>query len=231
MSASEVEGSQLAPSKLGTKEHWDNVYDREVKVFKELGDEGEVWFGESSADDMVEWVSENLPSSVSILDVGCGNGDLLFRLHDAEYENLFGIDYSPASITLARSIAHKRCPALVEAFEVRDIISTPAGLEKDKWGCVCDKGTYDAICLSDEEVEVEGGRRKLMELYPERVADLVAKDGIFLITSCNWTKTELEKAFINSQTGFKYHSHIPRSSFTFGGATGQTITTVAFVKS
>jgi EEF1A lysine methyltransferase 2 len=34
---------ELPPSRLGTKEHWDEVYKREVDVFRETGDEGEVW--------------------------------------------------------------------------------------------------------------------------------------------------------------------------------------------
>lgn len=34
---------ELPPSKLGTKEHWDMVYERENRVFEDVGDEGEVW--------------------------------------------------------------------------------------------------------------------------------------------------------------------------------------------
>lgn len=33
----------LPSSRLGTLRHWDNVYEREVVNFQELGDEGEVW--------------------------------------------------------------------------------------------------------------------------------------------------------------------------------------------
>lgn len=31
------------PSKLGTKEHWNDVYDEEIKNFEEMGEEGEIW--------------------------------------------------------------------------------------------------------------------------------------------------------------------------------------------
>jgi hypothetical protein len=41
--APDLSTQALAPSKLGTKEHWDGVYEREVNMFKEIGDEGEVW--------------------------------------------------------------------------------------------------------------------------------------------------------------------------------------------
>ena len=36
-------GASLHPSKLGTKQHWDDVYEREVRMFNDIGDEGEVW--------------------------------------------------------------------------------------------------------------------------------------------------------------------------------------------
>jgi hypothetical protein len=42
LAASELESPALAPSKLGTKDHWDDVYAREVKMHQECGDEGEV---------------------------------------------------------------------------------------------------------------------------------------------------------------------------------------------
>ncbi|ORY41184.1 S-adenosyl-L-methionine-dependent methyltransferase [Leucosporidium creatinivorum] len=230
--APELDSVALQPSKLGTKDHWDRVYEREVKMFKEIGDEGEVWFGEDSAEKMVDWAEDNLPSkSSSILDVGTGNGQLLFTLSSSLFTSLTGIDYSPSSISLATSIASARSVedplASFIKFQVADILSESAGgLGERKWDCVMDKGTYDAICLSDEMRE---GRR-IGELYPTAVSSLVGKGGFFLITSCNWTRKELEKAFITPETGLIYHSHVPRPSFSFGGSSGSSITTIAFVK-
>jgi len=104
--------SELEPSKLGTKEHWDNVYDQELANFEQIGDEGEIWFGEDSVQKMVKWALKYVPPSTSscILEIGSGNGNLLFALQDAEYQpgTLFGIDYSPGSIKLSRSIAVAR---------------------------------------------------------------------------------------------------------------------------
>lgn len=58
------------PSKLGTIEHWESVYQREVAMHKEMGDEGEVWFGEDSAEEMKDWAEEHCPQSddLQILD-------------------------------------------------------------------------------------------------------------------------------------------------------------------
>lgn len=52
---------ELPPSKLGTKEYWDKVYEREVGVFEDTGDEGEVWFGERAMEKMRDWVYANCP--------------------------------------------------------------------------------------------------------------------------------------------------------------------------
>lgn len=41
-------GEGFVPSALGTREHWEAVYKRELQTFQEYGDTGEIWFrGES----------------------------------------------------------------------------------------------------------------------------------------------------------------------------------------
>ncbi|GAA5875746.1 hypothetical protein JCM8547_007056 [Rhodosporidiobolus lusitaniae] len=246
---------ELPASKLGTKEHWDDVYQREVKMFKEIGDEGEVWFGEDAAQDMVEWAEEHFPQlDGRILDVGTGNGQLMFAFSSAGYTSLTGVDYSSLSIELAQNILSARlsasstpsastadeeeeessAPSLASPtprFFVADILDVALdkqveGVTGEKWDLVTDKGTYDAVCLSDETKE----GRSLRELYVASVSKLLEKDGLFLITSCNWTQPELEKAFVSEATGLEVHSHVPRASFMFGGSTGSSITTIAFRK-
>lgn len=54
--------------------------------------------------------------------------------------------------------------------------------------------------------------------------------GIFLITSCNFTEEELKAKFITPETGLQYYGNVPKETFTFGGQTGSTVSTVAFVK-
>jgi len=225
---------ELKPSKLGTKEHWDRVYDEELVNFEEIGDEGEIWFGEESVEKMVHWALKYVPPSKApaILEVGSGNGTLLFALLDAEYqpERLSGIDYSPGSIKLAKSIAVTRggdrisfhlCDFLKEdppAFPSSVSHETSAG-----WDLILDKGTFDAIALMEKDssglVPAEG--------YPPKIARLLKPGGYFLITSCNFTEEELKAKF---QASVEYHSRIQHATFTFGGRSGSICSSVAFQK-
>ncbi|KAJ1882797.1 Protein-lysine N-methyltransferase efm4, partial [Coemansia sp. S17] len=105
----EEEPESFEASKLGRKDHWDSVYDREINTFRETGDIGEVWFGEDTAAKMVTWVCNNIEDTEArILDVGCGNGHLLLELAEDGYTNLTGTDYSPQAIELAKGIADSR---------------------------------------------------------------------------------------------------------------------------
>ncbi|KAJ2842090.1 Protein-lysine N-methyltransferase efm4, partial [Coemansia brasiliensis] len=146
-------------SRLGCKEHWDSVYDREISNFNESGDIGEIWFGEDAAMKMVMWVCDNIDlPDARILDVGCGNGHLLLELAEEGFTNLTGTDYSQQAIALAESIAKSRSLAdkityLKQDFLNPDDVSRVAGSEK--FDVVLDKGTYDAICLKPKDLADE----------------------------------------------------------------------------
>lgn len=90
-----------------------------------------------------------------------------------------------------------------------------------------DKGTFDAISLSEEK---DSQGRRLFEGYCERVLPLVRRGGIFLLTSCNWTESELRSWFENSESsdGFRVVGKVEYRTFSFGGAKGQTISTLCF---
>ncbi|KAG0294137.1 hypothetical protein BGZ98_001882 [Dissophora globulifera] len=157
----------FGPSKLGTKDYWDKVYDREVNNYKDHGDIGEIWFGEDSAMKMVDWVEEHYDSdkeTCSVLDLGCGNGHLLLDLAELGFEDLTGIDYSPAAIELARAVATDKELDNVIRYEAVDFLAEKETLEwctrqaasaagsggeegPKRFKVLLDKGTYDAISL------------------------------------------------------------------------------------
>ncbi|CAG8656368.1 4550_t:CDS:2 [Ambispora leptoticha] len=225
-----VDEAEFGASELGTKEYWDSVYAREAKNFIANGDIGEIWFGENAAEKMVNWILKHAPNkSIKILELGCGNGHILLDLASHNYTNLTGIDYSLNAIELAKSIAQDRGYEHVIKYHVVDLLSNniqTGEINDIGFDIVLDKGTYDAISLNPEMVAKRERGEK--DLYPGLVKRWLSKSSeysIFLITSCNWTKEELEQRFGDE---FNYHSSVKHPTFTFGGITGQTISTVAF---
>ncbi|KAG1739214.1 S-adenosyl-L-methionine-dependent methyltransferase [Suillus paluster] len=236
-----MDTSELEPSKLGTKDHWDNVYEEELENFSENGDEGEIWFGKKSMNEMVKWVNQYAPPrpDMSVLEVGSGNGALLFALAEGRGEacyparRLLGIDYSEGAVQLAQSVAQSRNLTAV-TFRVCDFLQEDPPLLPDNqkaddngaWDLILDKGTYDAIALMEKD---ENGRIPV-EGYPMRIAKLLNLGGHFLITSCNFTEAELQSKFITEETGLQYHSRIVHPTISFGGSTGSACSSVAFTK-
>lgn len=176
--------------------------------------------------------------STSLLDLGCGNASILFTLREEEWTGrALGVDYSPQSVALARQVATSKAEddpsATTVEFSEWDIIGGPYETvlnneEKGGWDVVLDKGTFDAISLSDQKDE-QG--RRLCELYPGRVVPLVKKGGIFLVTSCNWTEEELKNWFVAkdpAEGGFVQAGKVEYRTFSFGGVKGQTISTLCF---
>ncbi|KAI8639601.1 S-adenosyl-L-methionine-dependent methyltransferase [Parasitella parasitica] len=219
------EAQDFEASELGTKTYWDTVYNRENANFKEIGDIGEIWFGEDSVERMVQWVTENVSDPESrIIDLGCGNGHLLLELSAEGYKNLHGIDYSESAITLAKSVAEHRGLEWIQ-YDAVDFLASPP---KGRFDTLLDKGTYDAISLNPDQVQakkdlVDGPR----EEYVKSVYGMMGPDSLFLITSCNWTEEELTNSFSKYLT---YHSSVKYPVFQFGGQQGSKICTVAFKK-
>jgi len=87
---------------------------------------------------------------------------------------------------------------------------------------IIDKGTFDAISLSEN-------REELLVKYRKAISALYSntKDSYFVITSCNFTITELLKHF---EPDFQLHSQVKYPTFKFSGAEGSTVTTLAFKK-
>lgn len=206
----------LQSSRLGTKKYWQDFYEREIENFQENpNDTGENWFDDVGAEShVVDFVAEKAASTlVSILDLGCGNGRLLFSIKDANVEGEFlGIDYAASSIELARSVASTEGYDDVEFRQV-DFVNDPNWTTKT-YDFVLDKGTLDAIALSGD---TEAPRR-----YVDAVIPRVNNGGLLVITSCNFTMEELAELVGRPYTSLKY------PEFSFGGQKGSSVVTLAF---
>ncbi|ORY28734.1 hypothetical protein BCR33DRAFT_666851 [Rhizoclosmatium globosum] len=200
----------FSTSKLGTKKHWDECYEREITNFEEIGDIGEIWFGEDSVVKMMDWCEEHQPDlDVKTIDLGCGNGHILFEMSELGYTNLHGVDYSPASITLAEKIHQTSYPDASITWAPLDFMpfsatSPPPPEYNHTFQLAVDKGTFDAISLANGVVESDDGTP---------------------VNVCNWTEAELKEGF---KEYFTFHSRKKYPTFTFGGVEGQTVVTVAF---
>ena len=84
---------------------WDQQYLLEKKNFEDIGDKGEVWFGENAMNRMVRWLEKNVDADSQIIDLGCGNGLMCLELHEAGFKNVCGVDYSAHAIELAKKLA------------------------------------------------------------------------------------------------------------------------------
>ncbi|KAI1128561.1 hypothetical protein F5Y10DRAFT_265060 [Nemania abortiva] len=114
-----VPPAHLEPSKLGTKEYWDALYSTEIANHAhDPSDTGTAWFDDSDAEaKLLEFLEDPEragelgldTASTSFLDLGTGNGALLFALRDADWEGpMLGVDYSAQSVRFARRIERMR---------------------------------------------------------------------------------------------------------------------------
>jgi SAM-dependent methyltransferase len=162
-----------------------------------------------------------------------GPGDSAGGSEDATWKGrMLGVDYSEKSVELAQRIAEdkgfgpKSGTAEVE-FRFWDLMTQDAAnvvlddRNETGWDVILDKGTFDAISLSEEK---DQSGRRICEGYKERVVPLIRNGGILLVTSCNWTEDELRAWFEGGQ--LEYVDTIKYRSFSFGGKKGQTISSI-----
>jgi SAM-dependent methyltransferase len=184
-----------------------------------------------SGGDTVDVEDDMALQATRFLDLGTGNGHLLFALREEEWEGeMLGVDYSGNSVELARSIAARKGEEYQDVkFEEWDLLAqSPGAWLGEGFDVVLDKGTFDAICLS-QETDAQG--RRICEGYREKVEVLVKKGGRFLITSCNWTEDELKGWFDGEGSSLVYEDKVKYPSFTFGGQTGSSVVTLCFKRS
>ncbi|KAG9341855.1 hypothetical protein JZ751_018579 [Albula glossodonta] len=225
-------------SKLGTKEYWDDAYRRELHTYRDIGDVGEIWFGEESMHRVIRCLKkENIPANAAILDIGTGNGMLLVELASCGFTNLTGIDYSAAAVELAKNVLGQECLSNVKveaccqegnsalfilegeakSRKVMDFLSSPVELRG--FDVCIDKGTFDAVSLNPDST-ADG-----KVCYLRTLQGALREGGLFIITSCNWTKEQLLHFF---SQGFEFQQELPTPTFQFGGRTGHSVTALVF---
>ncbi|KAJ4304805.1 Protein-lysine N-methyltransferase efm4 [Kalmusia sp. IMI 367209] len=244
--------THLDPSELGTRAYWDSAYTTERANFaSNADDEGTIWFSDAGAEERMLSFLENLADEdilhkeaegevangeqeaaftepTRFLDLGTGNGHLLFALREDGWEGeMVGVDYSAQSVQLAGEIrAAKGADYEDIGFYEWDILSAaPGAWLGEGFDVVLDKGTFDAICLS-QDMDAQG--RRISEGYREKVEKLVKRGGRFLITSCNWTAEELRGWFEVEGGELAFEGRAEYPSFTFGGKTGTSVCTLCF---
>ncbi|NXE12212.1 EFMT2 methyltransferase, partial [Lophotis ruficrista] len=196
---------------------WDAAYERELQTFQDIGDAGEIWFGEESMVRIIRWLEkQKVPLDSSVLDIGTGNGVLLIELAKSGYTNLTGIDYSPSAIQLSEKVREKEGMSNIK-LKVEDFLTPSA--ELSGFDICIDKGTLDAISLNPDNAVA---KRKQ---YVRSLCSALKPEGFFLLTSCNWTKEELLNEF---REGFEILEELPTPKFCFGGRIGNSVTALVF---
>lgn len=172
---------------------------------------------------------------------------MLFALREDESDEghrwtgeMVGVDYSPASVQLARQVDKQRLQTLDDerdddsaglaqiVFEQWDLLSDPPGAWLGEgFDVVLDKGTFDAISLMPHS----GQSPHPCDIYRERATTLIKPGSFLFITSCNWTKEELLDWLACDGSQLAYFDEARYPTFTFGGQTGQSVVTVVFRRS
>ncbi|KAH9917842.1 uncharacterized protein B0H18DRAFT_1086977 [Fomitopsis serialis] len=205
----------LPPSKLGTKEQYLGWrVSSELVNFEEIGDEGEVWFGEDSVEKMVDWALDHVPtdhrhtSSRSAPGTAISSSRCTKRVRGRADR---GVDYSADAVKLAAAIATSKQQ---EKEEHEDASVTGPGAITF---AVCDFLAEDVPCWMDEH------GTNIADGYPSRVGRVVKHGGYFLIT-LQFHREELMSKFATSETGLTYQYLL------FGGKSGNVYSSVAFQK-
>ncbi len=229
--------AHLEPSELGTKEYWDDFYSVDLSTPPSPTASLDGWFSDVNASSKVLGLLQANSlgldqETTSFLDLGTGNGEMLFLLREkGGFEGpMLGVDFCASSVELAREIATGRGIDDVR-FKQWNVMCDEVHEEwPHPFDVVLDKGTFDAISLSEEK---DAGGRRLCEGYRARVGKLIKQNGYLVITSCNWTKSELMEWFSVPKPGdftLEVCNEVSYPTFSFGGHVGQSISTLCFKK-
>lgn len=115
---------------------------------------------------------------------------MLIELNQEGYTDLTGVDYSPKAIELAKRIAADKKLENTIKYVQCDLISSSDIKSLGQFKIIHDKGTYDAISLMQDSP-----KEKRLKYLKNVHTLLKSEDGIFIITSCNWTEHEICESF------------------------------------
>ncbi|CAI5449701.1 unnamed protein product [Caenorhabditis angaria] len=209
---------------------WDSRYELEFSNFREFGDEGEIWFGTSAENRILKYFSDSkIPKSSKILDLGCGNGSVLRKLRAKKFTNLKGVDYCEAAVKLSIGLSEeeeKEAEELAKIiYEQLDITKPEQSFFEDElYDIILDKGTWDAMSLSDE-------RDSRLSSYLKFLNRAMKPNSKFVIFSCNFTIDELKRQFACADQLIEFVAEVPAAhTFSFGGKQGVTSTGAVFQK-
>ena len=213
-------------SRLAKQEYWESNFEMELKNFENHGDDGEVWFGADVQKKTVNYILAKYPwvpeggegIQPYILDVGTGNGALLFKLAKKGFKKLKGIDYSEFSIRFAKKIQQTVSEESDGVFETIEFEFQNAfeHLDEGQFDIIHDKGTFDVVFMNkdlDNKAYARAMKHRLSKIN---------KEAVFIITSCNCTSEELDEIFTEGDGSLfeKVQEIKGYKSFTFGGVTG-----------
>ncbi|KEG01784.1 hypothetical protein YYE_03303 [Plasmodium vinckei vinckei] len=215
-------------SELHKLSYWEKIYTNEKDNYKELNIELEEWF-EENCDKIINWIDNNFKENknISILDIGSGNGLFLHKLYKKGFVNLYGFDFSKTAIDLARSFFEDNdmnniYVQVLDICNIRTELNLPDSKLARTYDLLNDKGTFDIFFMNNKQTE-----------YFQQVSFFFKVNTLFSITSCNCCKEELLEivnSFNQNSSKIKLSviDEILYETITFGGKTGQTITTLIF---
>lgn len=147
---------------------------------------------------------------------------MLIELSREGFTHLTGVDYSNNAIELATQIAaDQNINITYKVLDLLDQNNIKKQLGTTKYDIAHDKGTYDAVSLHPDNPNEK------KNFYINHVHEMIAENGLLILTSCNWTEEELITSFNGK---FEKYKTIPTPKFKFGGKEGSVITQIVFKK-